>query len=250
MSRHSRPRRIAAGLAVAVALTTTAAACSDRDDGAARDAKAAQVSAEACAAYVGLGTAFAGDPSQAGPAFETFETTAPTALTAEARKVASTFRSLSEDGGDPSALSTPAYTNASTAIADAYVEGCDTAAVLDVDGVDYGFEGLPGHVKAGRVAIRFTNATEHDEAHELVLVRRNDGVTESVDELLALPQDEAMSKVQTKGVVMAAKPGTEATTMVDLEPGSYIAVCFVPIGGAEDGAPHFTSGMVAELDVS
>ena len=38
--------------------------------------------------------------------------------------------------------------------------------------------------------------------------------------------------------------------MLDLEPGRYAAVCFIPIGGGEDGAPHFTGGMVAELEVT
>lgn len=33
------------------------------------------------------------------------------------------------------------------------------------------------------------------------------------------------------------------------DPGSYIAVCFIPIGGGEEGPPHFTGGMVAEFDV-
>jgi hypothetical protein len=38
--------------------------------------------------------------------------------------------------------------------------------------------------------------------------------------------------------------------MLDLEPGRYAAVCFIPIGGGEDGPPHFTGGMVAELEVA
>jgi hypothetical protein len=100
------------------------------------------------------------------------------------------------------------------------------------------------------LALRHTNAPDHDEPHELVLFRVNDGVTETIEELLALPEEEAFSKVTPAGVVFADAPGSEAATMLDLEPGRYAAVCFIPIGGGEDGPPHFTGGMVAELQVA
>jgi hypothetical protein len=100
------------------------------------------------------------------------------------------------------------------------------------------------------VGLRFTNATDHDEPHELVLFRVADGVTEPVEDLLALPEEEAGEAMVPVGVVFADAPGSEAATMLDLEPGRYAAVCFIPIGGGEDGAPHFTGGMVAEVEVS
>jgi hypothetical protein len=243
---RTHPRRLALGLVLSLAVT--AAACGDDDETSSDDTTpaATEVSAQACDDYVALGGAMTGDPSAAGGIIEAFEASAPEALADEAATVAATFAAMAE-GGEP-AFGDPGYQEASAAIADAYVDGCETSAELDVDGVDYGFEGLPEEVDAGRVAIRFTNATEHDEPHELVLFRRMDGVTESVEELLALPEEEAFSKVEMKGVVFADAPGSEATTMVDLEPGSYIALCFIPIGGGEDGPPHFTGGMVAEFD--
>src|SRR3546814_18330875 len=79
--------------------------------------------------------------------------------------------------------------------------------------------------------IRFTNDTEHDEPHEMVLFRRNDGVDDPIEDLLALPEDEVMSKVSMAGVVFADAPGSEAAAMLDLEPGSYVAICFIPPGG-------------------
>ena len=250
----SRTRRITLGLALGLALT--AAACGDDDDtGTAGDettvpdaAEAAEVSTEACDAYVGLSGAMMGDPAAAGDLFAAFESTAPDDLADDAATIVATFTTLAE-GGDPSAFADPEYVAASAAVADAYFEGCETSAELDVEGVDYGFEGLPSEVAAGRVAIRFTNATTHDEPHELVLFRVQDGVTESVDELLALPEEEAAAKMAPVGVVFADTPGAEAATMLDLEPGRYVAVCFIPIGGGEDGAPHFTGGMVAEVEV-
>src|SRR3546814_13156632 len=95
--------------------------------------------------------------------------------------------------------------------------------------------------------IRFTNDTEHDEPHEMVLFRRNDGVDDPIEDLLALPEDEVMSKVSMAGVVFADAPGSEAAAMLDLAPGSYVAICFIPTGGAEAGPTHFVGGMVAEF---
>ena len=43
------------------------------------------------------------------------------------------------------------------------------------------------------MSFKFTN--EGAEDHELAIARKNDGVTESFDELLALPEEEAMTKV-------------------------------------------------------
>lgn len=247
----SRTRRITLGLALGLAVT--AAACGD-DDASSDDevpdtTEAAAVAPEACDAYVALGGVLMGDPAAAGDVLAEFESTAPESLADDAATVSATFAAMGE-GGDPSAFSDPDHVAASAAIADAYFAGCDPVAELDVEGVDYGFEGLPAELDAGRVALRFTNATDHDEAHELVLFRVNDGVTESIDDLLALPEEEAFSKVTPVGVVFADEPGGEVAAVFDLEPGRYAAVCFIPIGGGEDGPPHFTGGMVAEVEVA
>ena len=102
---------------------------------------------------------------------------------------------------------------------------------------------------AGRAAIRFTNATTSGEMHELVLMRRNDGTTESVEELMALG-DGVMDKLTMTGVAFADAAGTESVLLTDLEPGGYIAICMIPVGGGETGDPHAAHGMVAELEVT
>jgi hypothetical protein len=44
-------------------------------------------------------------------------------------------------------------------------------------------------------------------------------------------------------------PGHEVTlSAADLEPGTYALICFLPTEGS--GAPHFTKGMISELDVA
>jgi hypothetical protein len=42
-------------------------------------------------------------------------------------------------------------------------------------------------------------------------------------------------------------PGVPAWATLHLEPGSYVAVCFVP---AADGTPHALKGMVTPFTVS
>ncbi|MDQ3738852.1 MAG: hypothetical protein M3337_06760, partial [Actinomycetota bacterium] len=100
------------------------------------------------------------------------------------------------------------------------------------------------------------------EVHEIILIRRNDDVTESFDELLALPEEEAMSKTTFAGAAFA-DPGEEGQAVVNLEAGEYIALCFIPegttpevmaemeTGGTEpQGQPHFMKGMQHEFTVS
>lgn len=78
------------------------------------------------------------------------------------------------------------------------------------------------------------------EEHEMVLFRRNDGVTDSLDQLLELGEEEIFSKLTFTGVTFGG-PGTTSYTAMDLEPGTYFLLCFIPQG--EDGPPHFIGGM-------
>jgi hypothetical protein len=127
-----------------------------------------------------------------------------------------------------------------------------------VTGTEYAFEDIPETVEAGQTAITFTN--QGGEEHQLVLIRVNDGVTASVEELAQL-QEEAFSMIEVKGFAMAA-PGESDPGFVDLEPGRYGALCFFPVGSTPEvvaaaeeigqeieGPPHFTQGMVAEFTV-
>ena len=145
---------------------------------------------------------------------------------------------------------------------------------------DYHFEGLPTSVPAGS-SLTLTNAGA--ELHEIILVRKNDGVTESFDELLALPEEEAFQKVTTAGVLFAA-PGQSASMGIDatgapapmesitlVDEGEYLAICFIPQGTTEmpdfsaeappssgapaastapQGPPHFLLGMKQEFTVT
>ena len=124
----------------------------------------------------------------------------------------------------------------------------ESGPVIEVTAQDYHFEGLPTSVPAGS-SLTLTNAGA--ELHEIILVRKNDGVTESFDELLALPEEEAFQKVTTAGVLFAA-PGESASMGIDatgapapmksitlVHEGEYLAICFIPQGTTE--MPDFSA---------
>ena len=56
-----------------------------------------------------------------------------------------------------------------------------------------------------------------------------------------------MSKVVPVAVVFADEQGGQSASLVDLAPGSYVAICMIPTGG--DGPPHAMNGMIADLEV-
>lgn len=249
---HSRRTRRLAAAALTLTLAGVAlGACGDDDDEASADtteasdlAADAGLSAPACDAYAEVAAAMVGDPATLGGAVEVLAGALPADLAD-----AGTDLAQAAAGGEE-ALGSPEFTAAWTAVGGAAFEDCDADARLDVTGVDYGFEGLPATVDAGRAAIRFTNGTTSGEMHELVLMRRNEGTTESVEELMALGQDEVMAKLTMVGVAFADAADAESVLLTDLEAGGYIAICMIPVGGGETGDPHAAHGMVAEFEVA
>jgi len=80
-----------------------------------------------------------------------------------------------------------------------------------------------------------------------------DTATKSFTELLKLPEDQAMQNIEIKGITFA-EPGKVGTGYADLDPGEYLAICFIPKGASEakpdgDGPPHFMLGMQQEFTV-
>ena len=126
---------------------------------------------------------------------------------------------------------------------------------LPVTGTEYAFGGVPATVRAG-TALTFRN--DGRELHEMVVLRRNAGVAETFDELLKLPQDQAMKLVAVVGGVQAAPGEAVPQPVVADQPGEYALICFIPQGttaapsaGASlpAGPPHFILGMLATFTV-
>lgn len=137
-----------------------------------------------------------------------------------------------------------------TAMADLHAFAADECAYesVSVEAVDFAFTGMPASLPAGHVALSFDNRSESEE-HELVLFAKAEDENRPMSELLALPEEEAAEAARPVAFTFAA-PGQRSGLILDLEPGAYGIVCFVPVGGEEDGAPHFAHGMVTDFVVT
>ena len=78
-------------------------------------------------------------------------------------------------------------------------------------------------------------------------------LVDRLQELLALPEEQALQKVVPAGTAFASPAGSD-TAFVRLTPGRYGVVCFIPEGtrppAEGSGPPHFTLGMKGELTVT
>ncbi len=189
-----------------------------------------------------------------GPAIDGMEENAPEEITDDVETLLAGVRTAIEEG-DASITETQEFFEADAAV-DAYVyDNCELDGTQEITAVDYGYEDLPETMTPGQVGIRMDNQGE--EVHEAVLLRINDDVDLSVDELLELPEAEAEQSTEFRGVVFAP-PGEQASAVVDLDEGRYVAICFIPVGttsledagpGGEGGPPHFTEGMFQPFEV-
>ncbi|MBA3606044.1 MAG: hypothetical protein H0W46_08755, partial [Acidimicrobiia bacterium] len=110
---------------------------------------------------------------------------------------------------------------------------------------------------AGQLGLLLTN--DGEEAHEIAVLRKNEGVTATWDELLELPEEEAREMVTEVGGAFAPTNGAVGLLVGELEAGEHIALCFIPVGTSMgddgefiegDGPPHFVEGMRHEFTVN
>lgn len=174
------------------------------------------------------------------PAVEQLGRVAPDSLKED---IASVVTLLNDEG--PAAFGNPRFAELNTGLNASAIDECDFEKV-SVAATEYEFAGLPDRVEAGPIGFIFENKGQ--EPHEMVLLKRNDGVADSVDDLLAMPQEELQTKLEPFGGYQAP-PGGRDARVVELPAGKYVVACFVPVGGGEDGPPHTTKGMVAEFVV-
>lgn len=237
--------------------TTTTEATSSTTTTAADDEEAAGDFCEAAPAVDVALAADEPDPETVEQALVDVEAAAPEELSDEVATVTDAVRRVMETQ-DFEIFSEPELQEANLAVNDYLVSDCGFSEV-DITAVEYAFQGLPETVSTGPTAVYLRN--EGQEFHEAVMFRINDDVTQSVEELLALPQEEAQTMTEFVGATFAA-PGSASATSIELtEPGRYAVVCFVPVGmtpealeamGPEEepqGPPHFTQGMFQEFTV-
>jgi hypothetical protein len=129
-----------------------------------------------------------------------------------------------ETGDDP--FSQPGFVEADRAV-DQYVADNCGFEVYTVRAVDYAFEDVPATIESGIVGFELEN--EGREVHEMVLFRINDDVDLTLEELVALPEEESQSMVEFVTVAFAA-PGESDLSFNELRPGRYGMLCFIPLG--------------------
>lgn len=236
---------------------TTASAATETEK-ATEATGASEASSEVCTTYAEVTMAFSGepDPDELMPMLDTLDAEAPDEIADSLEVMTAAARSVIESGGeDFSAFEAPEFGEAQGEVDPFMFENCEFDAKVEVTATEYSFEGMPDEVSAGRVAVLLTN--EGAEAHEIGIGRKADDATESLDELLALEEEEMMEKLQPVGGAFAPTTGSQGLAIVDLEEGEYVAVCFIPVGtvmGEEetegDGPPHHAEGMALEFTVT
>ena len=228
---------------VALPLLLGIAACGDDDDGDEQDAAA-------CDAYLDVVSAFneEPDPEVIDPLLDTLEAEKPDAVDSELQYMVDAVRDAFESG-EMDFFEDPEFTSATQTVDQHFYDGCEAEEKIEVEAVDYAFTGFPEELPAGLSFVKLTNATTKGESHEIAVLSKNDGVTDSWDELLA-SEEESAEKVTFHGAGFADGEGDTAVAFLDLDAGEYIAVCFISVGGEEDGPPHFTEGMRHEFTVA
>ncbi|GAA3225908.1 hypothetical protein GCM10017691_15080 [Pseudonocardia petroleophila] len=256
---------------VAAALLMSLAACGGAPaappPAAAAPATAADRTPEFCSTVVGIDTVFSSSPPPDAlppealpglfaqqlqalqPLFATAQETAPAGIRSAVDTVVETS-TQALTSGDTSATETPEFAAAQAEVDAGALAACGFDET-SVTAVNYEYQGLPDTLPAGESAVTLTN--EGEDLHEIVLARLNDDVTLPVEQVLALPTEEALASVQLVGIVVVP-PGASDTVFVDASPGRYVVACFIPEGttlaGPGTGPPHFTLGMMKEITVA
>jgi hypothetical protein len=255
-SRNWHLRALALGAASALVL----GACGgDDDDDSAADAAAfCDVYVDTNAQIGALDSEQGGDPEAAGAALDAAEEAAPSDIADAVQTMVATGREQLEappQQEGPPDIPSDEYFDAASEVGAWAADNCDFT-TMDVTAKNYEFEGVED-IDAGTALVQLKN--EGTEFHEIALMRIADGETRPLDELLKLPPEEVGTVATEVGGSFAPPSAGNATTF-DLEPGRYVALCFVPVGATpealqsgqqlDENNGHFMHGMVAEFQVS
>jgi uncharacterized cupredoxin-like copper-binding protein len=110
--------------------------------------------------------------------------------------------------------------------------------------VDYDFE-LSKPLPAGRYTIRIENAGPQE--HEVAIVKLDSGKA-PMDFAMWGEKQVGKAPGTLHGGVSGIMPGDKAFVEVDLAPGEYALICFVP--DSKDGKGHYHHGMAKKVTVS
>lgn len=124
-------------------------------------------------------------------------------------------------------------------------KSAEPAADIDVVLGDYSF-GFNRKLTAGRHTVRVRNGGR--QPHEMVIVKLPPG--KKIGEVAAWV--DGMMQGPPPGMPMGGMsplaPGHSSTFTIDMTPGTYGLICFLP--DAKDGKPHTSHGMMQQIEVA
>jgi hypothetical protein len=165
------------------------------------------------------------------------------ALLALARRGAST--------GDAATLASDDMQAADRDIDQYMLEKCGYGR-LAITATDDAYRGIPATIGSGAVGLTLEN--QGREAHQVLLVRIDDDVTEPFSALLDLPPDQRMQTATALGSV-EVDPGQVGTLFLRLAPGRYGVGDFLSQGSTSldapgSGDPNYLLGLQGEFTVT
>ena len=120
----------------------------------------------------------------------------------------------------------------------------NAAAPMTITLSDYDF-GLSAPLVAGKQRVRVVNTAP--QAHEVFLVKLGEGRT-AADVVAWVEKMDGPPPGMPFGGTTGIAPGGENIVSVDLAPGEYALLCFVP--DAKDGRMHVAHGMMKQVTVA
>ena len=114
---------------------------------------------------------------------------------------------------------------------------------ISVTLVDFAFK-LPEMIKAGKRIWKFTN--EGVQPHEMSIIKLGEGKTVQ-DALSFLESPVGTPPLEMIGGIQALASGKTGWAVLDLSPGYYAVLCFVP--DPASGKTHIELGMVSVFTV-
>lgn len=118
---------------------------------------------------------------------------------------------------------------------------------VTIDMADFSYSGLEEPLAAGTHIMEIVNTGV--EPHEMLLFQLAPGATvEEALMSLEAPQDGLPPAIPAGGM-QVLPPGDTGWLVTDLQPGTYLVICFVP-SFANEGQPHIALGMMAAFEVA
>jgi uncharacterized cupredoxin-like copper-binding protein len=117
---------------------------------------------------------------------------------------------------------------------------------LTITADEYHFHDVPAQFEGGIVKVEMVN--HGHEPHQMQVVRLKDGVSyDQVQQALKQSPEAIFPLVEFVGGAGVADPGGTSAAILNLQPGQYLLICFIP---SPDGVPHLAKGMIAQLQVT